>query len=169
MGRRPIGERAMSAAERQRRRRAKGKAFRDTDPVTKSATAFRDEERVTKPAAAFRDTEQVTKLERELALARDEIEALRRENELLRRALLVFPANPDKGTLRPDTVKLILRCLHPDNSASEQMRHEAFIAFKQIADRQEGMRRYEEKQRQQAERRAAREAKRKAARDYPIS
>jgi hypothetical protein len=57
MGRPPIGKRAMTSAERQRR-------HRDSKPVTKPKP-FRDS--VTKPTQ-FRDDAHVTKLEERLAM-----------------------------------------------------------------------------------------------------
>jgi hypothetical protein len=97
----------MTAAERQRRRRAK---------------QYRDNEHVTKPAA-FRD---VTELEQALSAALREIEDLRRQIDglwLMHR-------------IKREDAMLILRCLHPDSrkALSDETLSRAFIAWRRFTE-----------------------------------
>jgi hypothetical protein len=139
----------MTAAERQRRRRAK---YRDSEPVTKPA--------------GFRD---VTELEQALAAARSEIEGLRRQVGVAWRF----------SNLKREDAMLILRCLHPDSrkALSDEMLSHAFIAFRRLMEGNErerqaadDRRRADEAARQRnSERSKAVWAKRKATRHPPVS
>ena len=111
MPRTPKGDRAMSGAERQRRYWEKQKAILD------AAKAGQAPEQ----SGEAGDTREVDELRWKCAALERDIADLKRKLEQLRTA-----AVRRKRGLKPEEHKLVLACLHPDNSASSTRREAAF-------------------------------------------
>jgi len=125
MGRPPLGEHAMTDAERQRRRRAK------------AAEAFRDSEHVTKPktnSKTFRDDDRVTKLTAETASLKARIREL--EAELARECAkkTAHPEPPELPRTREDWEALKQRA-----TEQRKAKRAAMKAAKVAAVAQEGL------------------------------
>jgi hypothetical protein len=112
VGRPPIGARAMTAAEKQRRYRER--KFGNKPPVTK-------------PSAA--DGARVSVLEAEAAALRDQIITLKMELEAWTNVV-----KARTGAMTRATFNLVLSCLHADSrqSASDDKLHRAFLAFNRL-------------------------------------
>jgi hypothetical protein len=146
MGRPPIGRQAMSAAERQRRHRAK---LRDSKPVTKPELPRTAEELIARmrqkaprqaapvrPIYQLPETEAVAKLERELKAARTRI---KNQEDSLKVAWHI--ARKNGVFMTKANRRLIQSLLHPDtapNNPKQQERLEKafqlFTALKLVSD-----------------------------------
>jgi hypothetical protein len=111
MGRRPIGDHAMTAAERQRRRRA---ALRDSQPVTERAAA-------PVPPDEARDRE-IKRLKTRVSNLSHELRDYQRYHAA---------AMEQTGGMSFGARGLIARCLHPDQraNATDADRDAAFKAL----------------------------------------
>src|SRR5690349_4847467 len=99
----------MTAAERQRRRRQRLKA----------ASANEAKEAVDAEKAALRDT--IERQKREIARLQYHIFTL---SKLL----------GQRGRIDPDLWRDLMLCVHPDGSASEAVRHRAFVGLNERKD-----------------------------------
>jgi hypothetical protein len=125
MGRPPLGEHAMTDAERQRRRRAK------------AAEAFRDSEHVTKPktnSKTFRDDDRVTKLTAETASLKARIRELEAELARERAKKTAHPEPPELPRTREDWEALKQRA-----TEQRKAKRAAMKAAKVAAVAQEGL------------------------------
>ena len=130
MGRPPIGDRAMTDAERQRLRRERlAQAKRPTPanaateaakPAAASPAATRQYQRKLDLEFDLRVQAEIKKLIDEMVLPAYREEAAMHDLIIKRR----------KGVFPKETYRLILSVLHPDNSASKERRNEAFNAVK---------------------------------------
>jgi ParB-like chromosome segregation protein Spo0J len=113
----------------------------DTIPGTVQQKLEREKRRLCKKLEKDFDTRLLAQTDQYRAKCDQDVAAFKAElerranvaNDMQRKQYeqyqIVIEANRAKGLITPDDWTLIVRCLHPDNSASEQARTKAFRVF----------------------------------------